>query len=89
MQITVYDLQVDQANIDRQIAEKELEIRVLKSKLAELNVEYKRAVESSAVAQRDDAHAKFKQSQEEGTQPAQPAQPAQIGESVVGETIVG
>lgn len=65
MQRTVFDLKVDSANISRQISEKELEISVLKSKLAELKVEYGRAVESNTVVQRDEAHAKIRQEQEE------------------------
>lgn len=76
MQRTVYDLQVDASNIERQIAEKQLEINTLQMKLSELNVEYKRAVESSAMQQRDAAHAEIQAKQAEATAPVAEEVPA-------------
>ena len=61
MQRTVYDLRVDAANIERQIAEKQFEVNTLQAKLAELQVEYQRGMESVAMKQRDEAHEKIKE----------------------------
>lgn len=52
---TVFDLQVDIANIERQIAEKKNEIQMLACRLTEFEVEYKRAMESLSIRNRDEA----------------------------------